>query len=243
MMAGIKPFGWTALKADYIRKLVYVDSGSINWFGVVCARGSFGSVPHINFTPTPIQGGYPDTTYGSFGGWGRLWADYTSVIGGQMVAAGVDQILVIPFYRTSQSGKLGDFLANWKEVVSAVITAAINSIDPYYLRDTYSFDHICSSSFSNGWVAHQNFYSHATGAASMTDVLFDLDGQAGGSHWRPPEGIIYQNRGAPGSNPIGNVWYVGGRWGASYSTLYGGTLNSHAACRNHLLYHGLWLCC
>jgi hypothetical protein len=227
----------------YYRKLVRVEGSSIKWFGVVL-RISDGTIsagtPHINFTPTPIQGGYSDATYDSFGGWAQLWDDYTEVIGSQMVAAGVDQILVIPFYMTSQQRNLGDFLTNWQQVVSKVVTSAICSVDIFFLRDSYSFDRIVTSSFSNGWVAHHEFNNKAAGAASMTKSIIDLDGVAGGSHWVPANGVIYRNRTPPvKSNPMGNIWYVGGRWSDKFAALYGGFLNSHAACRNHLLYHGL----
>ncbi len=228
---------------DYVRKLVRVEGSSIKWFGVVfrSSEGSIsGGIPHINFTPTPIQGGYQDGSYDSFGGWANLWRDYTHVIGSQMVAAGVDQILVLPFYKTSQQQNLGDFLTNWKEVVSEVVKAAILSVDIFFLRDGYTFNEIVSSSFSNGWVAHQQFNTKALGAASMTKLIVDLDGVAGGSNWVPGNGIIYRNRPAPiKSNPVGNVWYVGGRWSQEFAKIYGGNLNTHAASRNHLLYHAL----
>ncbi|MEP6850572.1 MAG: hypothetical protein ABI999_17065 [Acidobacteriota bacterium] len=234
----------TVIGFDYVRKLVRVEGSSIKWFGVVF-RNSGGSIsngiPHINFTPTPIQGGYSDATYDSFGGWGNLWRDYTHVIGSQMVAAAVDQILVIPFYKTSQSSNLGDFLLNWKDVVSEVVKAAILSVDIFYLRDGYTFDQIVTSSFSNGWVAHHGFSTKAAGASSMTKLIIDLDGVAGGSHWTPANGLIYRNRAPTNVNPMGNIWYVGGRWSKKFAAIYGGTLNSHAACRNHLLYHGLTL--
>jgi hypothetical protein len=191
--------------------------------------------------PTPIQGGYVDGNYDSFTGWGGLWRDYTSVIGGQVAASGADQVLVIPFYRTSQMDNLGDFLTNWREVVSAVVTAAMNSVDAFFLRDKFTFDRIVSSSFSNGWRAHHKFHTLAAGAANMTDVLYDLDGVAGGSTWQPSKGVIYQNRKAPGkTNPVGNNWYVGSRWD-DFKSIYGGSVNGHAASRNHLLYHGLLL--
>jgi hypothetical protein len=186
---------------DLVRRLVSVNGSSIKWFGVSVGRGviaqAMDCIPHINFTPTPAQGHYYDNTYDSFGGWGQLWADYTWVIGGQVAAAGVNQICVIPLYKNSQSSDLGDFLLNWKETVAAVVTAAINSIDAYVLRDTYTFESIVSSSFSNGYVAHQNFNGAAVNAAAMTSVLFDLDGQAGGSQWRPANGVIYLNRAVP----------------------------------------------
>lgn len=248
-IGGQGPLVPTWIDTTYDRRLIRVDGTSISWFGVVVPKhsdgGSFGRIPHINFTPTPIQGGYADATYDSFAGWDNLWRDYTSVIGGQLAASGADQILVIPFYRTSQAGNLGDFLLNWKAAVSAAVTAAIDSIDPLYLRDTYTFDRIVTSSFSNGYVAHQGFHTKAAGAAEMTDVLFDLDGQAGGSTWRPAKGVIYLNR-APGPiNPVGGRhWYVGGRWQQKFAPLYGGgAVNGHAASRNHLLYHGLWQFC
>jgi hypothetical protein len=243
-MTGLKPFQPMPVSADYVRKLVRVDNCSIKWFGVVIPRDCTGisSIPHINFTPTPAQGGYYDVTYDSFGGWGQLWEDYTSVIGGQMTAAGVEEILVIPFYKNSQTQDLGNFMSTWKEVVVAVVTAALDSFNPYLLRKSYEFDKIVSSSFSNGYVAHMTFNLKADGAAAATNLVIDLDGQAGGSTWTPPNGVIYRNKAVPGNvNPMGNVWYVGGRWGAKFPSLYGGSLNTHAASRNHLLYHGLFM--
>ena len=247
LMPGLRPIEPMVVSSDYIRKLVRVEGCSITWFGVVVPRScaANGAVPHINFTPTPNQGGYSDATYDSFGGWGQLWADYTSVIGGQVAAAtDANQIVVIPFYRTSQQRDLGDFLASWREVVAEVVTTALLSINPYMLRKTFTFDRIVSSSFSNGWVAHNNFNTQAAGAAAMTTVLFDLDGVAGGSNWQPSNGVIYQNRTAPGNhNPRGNVWYVGGRWGGRFAPIYPGGINTHAASRNHLLYHGVFAYC
>jgi hypothetical protein len=244
-MPGLGPLRRTVANANYVRKLVRVDASSIKWYGVVVPKAMtgqmVGGIPHINFTPTPIQGGYHDGNYDSFSGWAGLWRDYTSVIGGQVAASGVNQVLVIPFYRTGQASNLGDFLTNWREVISAVLTAALNSVDPLFLRDKFTFERIVSSSFSNGWMAHQKFHTQAAGAADMTDVLFDLDGVAGGSNWRPAKGVIYQNRQAPAkTNPVGNIWYVGGRWN-DFKSIYGGTVNGHAASRNHLLYHGLVL--
>jgi hypothetical protein len=244
-MPGFGPLRKMVANANYVRKLVRVDASSIKWYGVVVPKSgsgqTIGKIPHINFTPTPIQGGYVDGNYDSFTGWGGLWRDYTSVIGGQVAASGVDQVLVIPFYRTSQMDNLGDFLANWREVVSAVLTAAMNSVDPLFLRDKFTFDRIVSSSFSNGWRAHNKFHTLAAGASNMTDAVFDLDGVAGGSTWQPSKGVIYQNRKAPGKiNPVGNNWYVGGRWD-DFKSIYGGSVNGHAASRNHLLYHGLLL--
>jgi len=244
LMAGLKPIQPMPVSADYVRKLVRVDNCSIKWFGVVIPRDCTGisSIPHINFTPTPAQGGYYDNTYDSFGGWGKLWEDYTSVIGGQMTAAGVEEILVIPFYQNSQTLDLGNFMSTWKDVIVAVVTAALDSFNPYLLRKSYEFDKIVSSSFSNGYVAHMTFNQKADGAAAATNLIIDLDGQAGGSTWTPSNGVIYRNRAVPGNaNLVGNVWYVGGRWGSKFPPIYGGNLNTHAASRNHLLYHGLFL--
>jgi len=245
-MAGFRPIEPMNVNTHLFRKLVRVENCSINWYGVVIpdsCQGQ-GATPHINFTPTPDQGHYYDPGYDSFTSWGQLWKDYTWVIGGQVAASGADQILVIPFYKNAQQQNLGDFLVNWQEVISQVITEALISYDPMMLRTDFSFDHIVSSSFSNGYVAHQNFNSQAVGAATMTDFIFDLDGVAGGSHWTPPNGVIYRNRKPPGNaNPVGNIWYVGERWGSGFAKIYGGNLNTHAACRNHLLYHGLFMFC
>ena len=239
-LVGTAPFDPLVVRSEYKRKLVSVTGCSIKWFGVVFSSPGgqiTGSVPHINFTPTPIQGHYYDNNYESFTGWGGLWRDYTHVIGSQVAASNMDQILVIPMYKTSQSANLGDFLQNWKEVVSAVVTAACNAFDPYFLRDTFQFDYMYSSSFSNGYVAHNNFNTKAVNAADMTYRLYDLDGVAGGSHWVPPNGLVYRNRPSPTkANPMGNIWYVGGRWSSKFAPIYPGGINSHAACRNHLLY-------
>jgi len=245
-LPGFVPLRKTSLTAECIRRLVRVDGSSITWFGVVVPLSSpdstLGSVPHVNFTPSPIQGGYWDANYDSFRGWGQLWDDYTAVIGSQMVAPGANQVLVIPFYRTSQHQNLGDFLSNWREAIAAAVTAAILSIDPSRLRTTFTFDRIVSSSFSNGWIPHKQFNTQAAGAAAMTDVLFDLDGVSAhpSSNWRPDNGVIYLNKTPPGSdNPVGGKhWYVGSRW-KDFAQIYVGGMNTHHCCLNHLLYHGL----
>ena len=246
LMAGLRPIEPMNVNTHLFRKLVRVENCSINWYGVVIPNScqGQGAMPHINFTPTPNQGHYFDPGYDSFDSWGQLWKDYTWTIGGQVAASGANQILVIPFYKNSQFKSLGDFLLNWQEVVSQVITAALISYDPMMLRTDFSFDRIVSSSFSNGYIAHQNFNAQAVGAANMTDYIFDLDGAAGGSHWVPGNGVIYRNQKPPGNNnPAANVWYVGGRWGGGFSPIYPGGINTHAACRNHLLYHGLFMFC
>jgi hypothetical protein len=248
-LPGFAPLRVRYVDAHATRRLVRVEGSSINWFGVVVpdnsAGGALGSLPHIHFTPTPIQGGYLDGNYDRFASWGKLWEDYTYCIGNQMAAYGSKQVLVIPFYMTAQQQNMGDFLNNWREVVAAVVTAAVNSIDPLRLRNTFTFDRLVSSSFSNGWVAHKQFNTQAIDAAALTDVLFDLDGVAGGSNWRPDNGVIYLNRRPPGAdNPVDGLhWYVGGRWGADFQKMYQSVLNTHATCRNHLLYHGLTQYC
>lgn len=223
------------------RKLVSVSGTSIKWFGVVVPRtgasGIVGGTPHLFFTPSPWQGGYQDGTYDQFSRWNGLWDKYTSAIGSQLVVSGAPQILVIPFYKNSQSGSLGSFLTNWREVVSAVVTAAVNSTDPLFLRDTFQFDAIFSSSFSNGIVTLQNFTTRGAGAAAMTRMAFDLDGQASGSNWRPSRGLSYRNTPAPhGTNPSGSDWHVGGRF-ARIRPRYAGT-SDHNLCP-FLLLHGL----
>ena len=247
-MPGTGPLVPTIAVTEYSRRLVSVKGSSIKWFGVVLpsAVGSSAAsaVPHIFFTPTPIQGGYLDSNYDSFSGWGQLWDDYTDRIGGLLSASGVNQILVIPFYKTGQAYGLGSFLANWQDVISAVVTAAVNDINPYYLSDAYSFSSIISASFSNGIGVHYSFNSGASGAHAMTSVLFDLDGQAqtGGSNWRPSNGIIYLNRSAPGgTNPQASNWYVGGRWGLFDAVQPQTSQYSHHACSQFLLFHGLSL--
>jgi hypothetical protein len=232
------------VEAMYWRQLVRVEGCSIRWFGVVIpADGPLDTswIPHVNFTPSPWQGGYLDPGYESFESWGKLWGDYTEVIGSQVSAARAKQFLVIPFYKNGQVSNLGDFLVNWRETITAVLTAALNKLDPYALRDTYSYSEIECSSFSNGYMAHQQFYSKGSGVAAAARAVYDLDGVAGGSHWTPAKGVIYRNQMAPrGVNPEGLIYYVGGRW-SDFQRVYGGPLNTHACCRNHLLYHGLRL--
>jgi len=240
--APLRPVGQ---KVEYSRRLVSYSGSSIKWFGVLVPSNVGNpatAIPHIFFTPTPIQGGYRDENYDSFGGWEQLWHDYTDRIGSLIAASGVNQILVVPFYKTMQAYALGSFLQDWQETISAVVTAAFNDMNPYYVQGSYSFDKIVSGSFSNGVNAHRNFHTMGVGASDMTKVLFDLDGvaQTGGSNWRPSKGIIYQNRGSPtGQNPMGNNWYVGGRWKDFDQYKPQTSQYSHHACSEHLLYHGL----
>src|SRR5262249_12931456 len=102
------------------RKLVSVNGSSIKWFGVVVPLNSLGRIvggaPHLFFTPSPWQGGYQDGTYDQFTAWNGLWDKYTSAMGSQLVVSGMPQILVVPFYKNAQSGNLGGFLTNWREV-------------------------------------------------------------------------------------------------------------------------------
>jgi peptidoglycan hydrolase-like protein with peptidoglycan-binding domain len=247
-LAGLALLQRQSVSYQYQRRLVSVSGSSIKWFGVVLpsplpSDGTLG-VPHLFFTPTPIQGGYIDSNYPDFIGWNQLWDDYTSIIGFQLIASAVKQVLVIPFYRTAQQQDLGSFLTNWQAVTAAVIAAAVDSVDPFYLQDSVPFDSIVSSSFSNGWVAHREFNTKAVGAAAMTTILFDLDGVTAQSTWQPPNGVIYRNQSSPlGVNPDGMNWYVGGRW-SQFASLYpAGSFNTHACCRNHLLYHGLTTFC
>lgn len=245
-MPGSKPLEPVQMVAAYSRRLVKVSGSSIKWFGVVLpdkiAASPSSAPPLVFFTPTPIQGGYHDNTYDSFDGWLQLWLDYTSRIGGLLSAAGTSQILVLPFYKTSQSSHLGTFLKNWREVIGAVVTAAVNDINPYALRTNYSFDRLYSASFSNGLLAHFVFNSQGTGVRNMTSLVFDLDGQAmtGGAVWKPTNGVIYANKGAPpGGNPHGTHWYVGGRWSAFDNVQPQTSRFSHHACSQFLLFHGL----
>ena len=232
--------------AAYTRKLVRVDASSIKWFGVAVPRSlNPVNLPHVFFTPTPAQGHYFDPGYDAFTSWGQLWDDYTSRIGGQICAATSDQILVIPFYKNSQSQGLGSFSTNWQDVIAAVVTAAINAIDPLFLRDTYAFDRIVSSSFSNGWIAHKLF-NGSPGAAAMTAAAFDLDGaaaQPSSFGWHPTRAVRYLNRPVPGqqANPVGGRdFHVGGRWG-EIDKIYAPADRSktHFMCSAHLLFHGV----
>ena len=156
-MPGRGPLKIIRDKWSYVRRLVRVENCSIKWFGVLFnapgGTAQFGSVPHIYFTPHPSQGRPPylDPGYDSFTTWRKLWHDYTQAPGRQIVTAGKDQVLVVPFYTNAQHrGGLGDFLSNWKETVTTVVTAAIDSIDPTALRNRFEFDEIYSTSFSDG---------------------------------------------------------------------------------------------
>jgi hypothetical protein len=245
-LAGTKPLVPAFAKVEFSRRLVSVAGSSIKWFGVVVPSSLIGSpasaVPLIFFTPTPNQHPASDPDNDSFtGGWPSLWDDYTSRIGGLLCAAGVKQILVLPFYKSAQAGNLGSFLLNWKDVVSAAITAALVDIDPFCLRDTYTFSTIYSASFSNGVGVHRRFNSGAAGAQAMTARVFDLDGQAqlGGSNWHPTNGVEYANIAPPGMNPRGSTWFVGGRWSLFDKIQPQTSQFSHHACSQFLLAHGL----
>jgi len=249
-MPGAGPLLPDSKLTHYTRQLIRVTGTSIKWFATVVPE-SVGAtvdsaVPHIFFTPTPIQGGYSDQTYDSFRGWERLWFDYTSRIGGLLTASGVNQILVIPLYKTSQAYNLGSFLKNWQQVVAAVVTAAVNATNPYYLSAPFTFERLYSSSFSNGINVHYAFNSQGIGVHKMTPIVFDIDGQAqtGGSSWRPSNGVIYQNRHAPGGvNPVGLNWYVGSRWNIFDLLEPTTSTYSHHACSQYLLCHGLRTYC
>jgi hypothetical protein len=238
---GTGPLRPRSLSHALTRKLIRVSGTSIKWFGVVVpvnsSGGVIGGAPHIFFTPSPGQGGYQDGTYSEFTHWRGLWDKYTSAIGSQLVASGAQQILVIPFYTNAQTGNLGAFLTNWKEAIRAVLTVAVNATDPLFLRDKFEFTEIYTSSFSNGITSHQNFNQQGAGAASMTTIAFDLDGQAAGSKWRPGRGVVYANTGAQGgANPAGNTWHVGGRFGQIRPSYPGAS--DHNLCP-FLLLHGL----
>jgi hypothetical protein len=249
-MPGTGPLRIVPHRWSYIRRLVRVENCSIKWFGVlfnvVGGTPQFGSVPHIYFTPHPSQGDYYDPGYDSFKSWHKLWHDYTQAPGRQIVTAGKDQVLVVPFYTNAQHrGGLGDFLLNWKDAVSTVVTAAIDSIDPLFLRDRFEFKEIYSTSFSDGWIPHRQFHTEGTGVQPMTTRIIDLDGQAAHppSHWRPAKGIIYLDQPSPtGVNPRANQWYVGNRWTRQImADDWGKGFTGHAACSSYLLYHGMRL--
>lgn len=251
-MPGTGPLKIIRDRWSYVRRLVRVENCSIKWFGVVFnAPGGtpqFGSVPHIYFTPHPSQGRPPylDPGYDSFTTWRKLWHDYTQAPGRQVVTAGKDQVLVVPFYTNAQHrGGLGDFLQNWKETVSTVVTAAIDSIDATALRTRFEFNEIYSTSFSDGWIPHRQFHTEGAGVQQMTTRVIDLDGQAAHppSHWRPAKGIIYLDQPPPRlGNPVGNLWYVGHRWSRQImADDWGGAFTGHAACSSYLLYHAMRL--
>jgi hypothetical protein len=49
------------------------------------------------------------------------------------------------------------WVRSWPIDKTAVVTAAVNDINPYYLTGAYSFSSIVSASFSNGVGVHQWF--------------------------------------------------------------------------------------
>jgi len=123
------------------------------------------------------------------------------------------------------------------------VTAAIDSIDVTALRTRFEFNEIYSSSFSDGWIPHRQFHTEGAGVEAMTTRVIDLDGQAAHppSFWRPAKGIVYLDRAPPRlGNPLGNEWYVGGRW-TKEIMLDWGKFTGHAACSSYLLYHGMRL--
>ena len=249
-MPGTGPLKIIRDRWSYVRRLVRVENCSIKWFGVLFnapgGTAQFGSVPHIYFTPHPSQGHYYDPGYDSFTTWRKLWHDYTQAPGRQIVTAGKDQVLVVPFYTNAQHrGGLGDFLQNWQETVTTVVTAAIDSIDPTALRSRFEFNEIYSTSFSDGWIPHRQFHTEGVGVQQMTTRVIDLDGQAAHqpSHWRPAKSIVYLDQPPPRlGNPVGNLWYVGHRWSRQImADDWGGAFTGHAACSSYLLYHGMRL--
>jgi hypothetical protein len=259
-LLGLKPLIEQQVRASYARRLVRVEGSSINWFGVVLPDGAVTmqafAVPHLFFTPRPAQGGFNDVDYETFVSWGPLWDGYTSVVGGQLASSGVKQILVIPFYKDAQTPLgnknepgLGTFLTNWKTVISAVVTAAVNDVDPLMLRTDYSFDSIVTSSFSNGWLAHSSFNGRGASVSGATMRVFDLDGGAplaGGVNWILPRMVKYLDRTPPGVNPQrtggADLWFVGGRW-ERFFKFVPGSLNTHSNCVRYLLYPGLYDYC
>lgn len=244
-LPGNKPLQPSKVSIEYSRRLVGVTGSSVKWFGVAMPQDIKATLataqPHIFFTPTPEQGGYRDDQYDNLGGWAGLWHDYTDAICTQIGAAGVNQILVMPIYKRSQKFDLGVFLTHWQEVVSKVVTQAVNDINPYYLPGPFTFGSIVSSSFSNGAAAHRNFHDKAAGAMGMTSVLFDLDGQASteGANWRPAKGVIYRNVYPGGANPLGRTFHVGLRWAEFDKVGDSASAHPHYACSQHLLTHGL----
>jgi hypothetical protein len=80
-LPGVGPLQRLDVATRYERRLMHVNESSINWFGVVLPNplpeDGYLGVPHLFFTPTPIQGGYVDSNYPTFTGWNQLWDDYT----------------------------------------------------------------------------------------------------------------------------------------------------------------------
>jgi hypothetical protein len=218
-VGGMNRMSSTSASGSYQRAIVHVPGCDIGYFGVLFASSAGAGIidhePCLFFTPTPWQGGHLDHTYERFpdASWRDLWDKYTDIIGQQMVGAGAKSILVIPFYKNVQATSLGSFYADWRQVVDLVITATIDRMDPTALRSTYSLRSVSTSSFSNGIFTQRDFQTKGEGVGDLTNKIFDFDGTAAQSMWRPTKGVIYINQRVPGgSNPAGNLWYVGGRF-------------------------------
>ncbi len=237
---GHGPIGRMTINPSIRRFLIRTTGCSIKWFGVVLPLDQLGRImpgrPHLFFTPAPWQGGHQDPMYDSFRHWTGLWDKYTSAIGSQLVVSGAPQILVVPFYKNSQLNDLGGFLQNWKQAVTAVVTAAINAVDPLYLRNDFEFSEIHTSSFSNGIVPHRQFNTRGIDVNTMTRMAYDLDGQASGTVWHTSRMVTYANTPVPRTNPVGMRWHVGGRLG-ELGRAYPGAI-THNLCP-FLLIHGL----
>lgn len=243
-VAGTAPLEVKTLTPPLTRVLVRVEGTSIRWFGVALARSRSGQArtgaPFVFFTPSPWQGGYRDPDYDAFKTWMRLFDRYTSVMGAQLAASGAPLILVIPFYRSDQSGQLGSFLADWRPVVQAVLTEAINTVDPMALRSDYTFDHLYTGSFSNGIVTQRNFVVAGAGVVGALRKSINLDGQASGVLWNAARSVVYENvRPRSATNPVGSHWYVGGRFEKVRAMYPKGTDHGRSQL---LLAHGLTDC-
>lgn len=243
-VAGTGPLEVRTIAPPMTRVLVRVEGTSITWFGVAMARSGSGQartgLPLVFFTPSPWQGGYRDPDYETFKPWMRLFDRYTAVIGAQMVAALAPLVLVIPFYRSAQSGSLGSFLQDWRVVLKAVLAEAINTVDPMALRTGYDFDRIYTGSFSNGIATQRNFVTAGAGVEGALCKSFNLDGQASGTLWNASRSVVYENVRPRGAiNPVGSHWYVGGRFEKIRAAYPKGTDHGRSPL---LLMHGLSKC-
>lgn len=242
-VAGTQPLEVRSITPPMTRVLLRVEGTSIKWFGVAMARSGSGrartGAPLVFFTPSPWQGGYRDPDYDAFTRWRRLFDRYTWAMGAQLAASTAPMVLVIPFYRSDQSGSLGSFLREWRAVLKAVLTKAYHTVDPLALRADYRFEHLYAASFSNGIATQRNFVTAGAGVADALRMSYNLDGQASGLLWNATRSMSYDNvRPRAAVNPVGNHWYLGGRFDKLRAAYPKGT--DHGRCPL-LLLHALSL--
>ncbi len=247
-VAGTQALGRAENDVKFSRFLVQLSGSTIKWFGVMIptqVHATIGSTTtHIFFTPSPGQHPAYDHDYDTFkNGWAEMWDNYTWTIGAQISLATANQIVVIPFYKGTQWNNLGGFLSDWSDAITQVVRAAIGRLDPDLDATDFSVGAIVSSSFSNGITTHKHFQSAGVGTTAVTKIMFDLDGGASGTVWAPSGMVTYRNSAVSANtpNPSGSKYLVGSRWANFYAR--DPHLNTHSACVDHLLMHGVFTYC